>query len=109
MNSSIFRQLTKTLAQALADTNNPHEVEKFLTDFFTEAELKKIIKKLGIVYWLKKGRDDQNIQKNLGANEKEILDAKKLLKQQGIITLLKKIEAEEWANIWAEKIRGVVK
>lgn len=74
-------------------------------DFFNEKELEIYVKRMSIIYWLKKGRDKQNIKRNLGASAKEIADAQKFLKREGVKIALKKIEAEEWANVWVEKIK----
>lgn len=87
------------------DLKDKKEIEKFLTDFFDEAEFEKYIKRLAIAYWLKKGRDTENIERNLQATPNEISQAQKSLKKEGIKLALKKIEAEEWASIWAEKIQ----
>ena len=93
----------------IADFTKPKEVETFLTDFFDEKELDGYIKRIAVAYWLKKGRDKENIKRNLLASQKEILEAQKSLKKEGIKLALKKIEAEEWANVWAERIKKVVK
>jgi uncharacterized protein YerC len=87
------------------DLSGPKEIETFLKDFFDEAEFEKYIKRLAIAYWLKKGRDEENIKRNLLATSKEIVEAKKSLRKEGITLALKKIEAEEWASIWAERIK----
>jgi len=89
----------------IADLKDKNKIEKFLTDFFDEAEFEKYIKRLAIAYWLKKGRDEENIKQNLLATSKEIAEAKKSLKKEGIMLALKKIEAEEFANVWAERIK----
>lgn len=91
------------------DLKDPKEIEIFLTDFFDDDELEKYIKRISIAYWLKKGRNEENIKRNLLATSKEILDAEKSLKKEGIKLALKKIEAEEWADVWAERIKKVVK
>ena len=91
------------------DLDGPAEVESFLKDFFDETELEQYIKRMAIVYWLKKGRDKENIKRNLLATPKEIVYAEKILKKDGVKLALKKIEAEEWANVWAEKIKKVIK
>ncbi|QQG41938.1 MAG: hypothetical protein HYV90_01340 [Candidatus Woesebacteria bacterium] len=91
------------------DLKDPKEVESFLTDFFDEDELEKYIKRISIAYWLKKGRDQENIKRNLSATSKEITEAEKSLKKEGIKLALKKIEAEEWANVWSEKIKRFTK
>lgn len=109
MNPSLKRQLLRTFSQMIDDLDNPKEIETFLTDFFDEVELEKYIKRMMIAYWLRKGRDTENIKRNLTATSKEIVEAQKLLKTAGIKLALKKIEAEEFANVWAEKIKKFAK
>jgi uncharacterized protein YerC len=91
------------------DLKNRREIETFLTDFFDEVEFEKYIKRLAVAYWLKKGRDKENIKRNLLATPKEILEAEKLLKKDGVKLAIKKIEADEWANQWSEKIKEFTK
>lgn len=93
----------------IADLQSLDESEIFLKDFFDETELEKYIKRLSTIYWLKKGRDDENIKRNLDTNQKEILTATRLLKRDGVKLAIKKMEAEEWANVWAEKIKNISK
>jgi uncharacterized protein YerC len=109
MNSSLKRQLVRTFIQMLDDLKDKKEMEKFLTDFFTDSEFEKYTKRLAIVYWLKKGRDVENIERNLMATSSEIDEARDLLKKDGVKLAIKKIEAEEWANVWAERIKKVVR
>lgn len=105
MNSSLKRQLLRTFSQMIDDLNGTKEIDLFLVDFFTDDELEKYIKRIAVSYWLKKGRDEENIKRNLHATLKEIIESERLLKKPGIRLALKKIEAEEWANIWAERIK----
>jgi len=93
----------------LSDLKDPKEVETFLSDFFEERELEKYIKRMMVAYWIKKGRDKENIKRNLQATPEEIVQAGQALKKAGIKLALKTIEAEEWANVWAERIKKVVK
>jgi hypothetical protein len=67
--------------------------------------LEKYIKRISIAYWIKKGRDDENIKRNLLATPKEIKQAREMLKKEGVKLAIKKIEAEEWANQWVKKIQ----
>lgn len=105
MNPSLKKGLLATFVQLFADLKDQKEIETFLKDFFDEEELEKYIKRISIAYWLKKGRDEENIKRNLLATPKEINNAKNSLKKDGIRLAIKKIEAEEWANKWVEKIQ----
>lgn len=109
MNPLLKKQLLKTFSQMIDDLDGLGEIEMFLKDFFDDAELEKYIKRIAVAYWLKKGRDKENIRRNLLATPKEILDAEKLLKKDGGKLAIKKIEAEEWANVWAEKIKNLTR
>ena len=109
MNNSLKRQLTRTFTKMLSDLKNPEEIEKFFTDFFDDSEFEKYVRRMAVIYWLKKGRDEENIKTNLGVSKSEILNAGRLLKKSGVKLALKYIEAEEWANEWAEKIRRFAK
>lgn len=109
MNSSLKRQLLRTFIQMVDDLKDKGEIEKFLTDFFDDMELETYVKRLAISYWLKKGRDRENIKRNLLATSSEITKVEKLLKKDGIQLALKKIEADEWANQWSEKIKNFTK
>jgi uncharacterized protein YerC len=109
MNPSLKRQLLRTFVQMIDDLKNPKEIEIFLTDFFDNNELEKYIRRLATAYWLKKGRSKENIRTNLKASALDLKEAEKLLKTEGGKLALKKIEAEEWANQWAERIKKVVK
>lgn len=109
MNPSLKRQLFRTFIQMVEDLKGKKEIGSFLSDFFTEKELETYIKRVSIAYWLEKGRDEENIKRNLLATSEEIKNTKSLMKKDGIKLALKKMEAEEWANVWAERIKKVVK
>lgn len=108
LNPSLKRQITKTLAQTLADFKNLKEVYTFLEDFFTDSEIETFAKRLAVAYWLKKSRSYANIKQNLKVSSATIAEISSLMKTPGFQLALKKIEAEEWANQWAEKIKKFV-
>ena len=91
------------------DLKGPKEIETFLTDFFDDNELEKYTRHLATAYWLKKGRDKDNIRTNLKASSLDLNKANRFLKTQGGKLALNKIEAEEWANQWAERIKKFTK
>lgn len=109
LNPSLKNQLIKTFAQTLADFKNPDEVQAFLNDFFNESELETFAKRLSIAYWLKKGRSYENIKTNLKVSSATIATIEKLSRKPGFSLAIKKMEADEWANVWAEKIQKFIK
>lgn len=108
LNPSLKRQIKRTLTQALADMKSPEEIDTFFKDFFTDAEYVTFAKRLAIAYWLKKGRSYENIRQNLKVSSATIASSQQEMKKGGIKLALEKIEAEEWANQWAEKIKKFV-
>lgn len=109
INPYLQRELFKTLHQTIADLKTPQEVAKFLKAFLSPAEHLALAKRLAIVYWLDKGRGYANIKTNLRVSSATISTFQNNLKNPGIILALKKIKAEEWANLWAERIQKLIK
>ena len=109
LNPSFKNQIIKTLAQTLADLKDLDEVETFLRDFFTESEYEAFSKRLAISYWLKKGRSYANIKQNLKVSSATVAAVQGMMDSRGFKLALKKIEAEEWANVWSEKIKKFIK
>lgn len=109
LNPSLKNQIVKTFIQTLADLKDFKEIEVFLQDFLTEAEIEAFSKRLAVAYWLKKGRSYSNIKQNLRVSSATIASVQSSLDSSGFNLALKKIEAEEWASQWAEKIRKHIK
>ena len=105
LSSSLKKQIVKTFAQVFSDLNTQSETEMFLNDFFTDSELETFSKRMAVAYWLKKGRSYTNIKQNLKVSSATIADISNLINSKGYSLGLKKIEAEEWANQWARKIK----
>lgn len=95
--------------QALEDLDGNNETETFLRDFFNDVEFETYAKRLAIAYWLKKRRSYENIKNNLKVSSATIATVEKLMDTPGFKLALKKIEAEEWASVWSEKIKKLVK
>lgn len=106
INTSLSKQLKSTFAQAIADLKDD-EVPVFLHDFFSEIELETFAKRLAISYWLRKGRSYQNIAVNLKVSEATIAKVAQQAKKKGFALGIKKIEAQEWANKWAKRLKIV--
>lgn len=108
LNPSLHNQLVKTFSQLIVDLKNAEEVEIFLKDFFKESELDTFIKRISVAYWLKKGRSYTNIKNNLKVSSATIASVQSSLGSPGISLAIKKMEADEWANQWSEKIKQLV-
>ena len=102
-------QIIRTLAQTLADLKEPKEVELFLNDFFNDSELETFAKRLAVAYWLRKGRSYTNIKDNLKVSSATIAVIQGISKSPGMSLALKQMEAEEWANVWSEKIKKFIR
>lgn len=99
------KEITSTFFQTLEDIKTKKDFEIFFNDFFDEKELETYTKRLAIAYWLKKKRDYKNIKTNLKVTSKEIEEVKNKIDSKGYKLALKKMEAEEWANKWAENFK----
>lgn len=109
LNPSLRNQILKTFLQLIVDIKDIKEAEICLPDFFNNGELETYAKRLAVAYWLKKGRSYANIKENLKVSSGTIAKVQKDLKKPGFQLALKKVEAEEWANVWSEKIRKIIK
>jgi len=109
INSVLKTQIKKTFAQVIADIKDPNESNTLLTDLLTESEYEGLAKRLAVAYWLKKGRSYNNIKNNLKVSTATIASVQTMMKKPGFQLALKKIEAEEWANQWSQKIKKFVK
>lgn len=109
VNEVLKKQLLITFADLLSDLKKPEEVVTFLKDFFNDSELETFIKRLGVYYWLKKGRSYNNIKENLKVSSATIATAQDSSQKTGIKLAMKLLEADEWANQWADKIKGIIK
>lgn len=105
MNPTLEREIIKTFIQNLKDLAEQKKLDTFIKDFLTEEELETYAKRLAIAYWIKKGRDEENIERNLKAAKKEIAKVRKQMEKEGMKIALKNLEADEWANVWAERIK----
>lgn len=109
LNISLEKQISETFIQMITDLRDMNETKVFLKDFFNETEFESYIKRLAIAYWLKKGRSYNNIKENLKVSSATIASIQSMLDKPGFKLALKKIEAEEWAHKWSEKIKKYIK
>lgn len=109
LSPSLRNQLEKTFYQLLLDLKDEKEAAVFLKDFFNESEYETFIKRLAVAYWLKKGRSYSNIKENLKVSSATIASVHGSLDKPGIKLAIKRLEAEEWATVWSEKIKNFIK
>jgi len=110
VNPSLEKEIFNLFYQLISDIKNPQEAKIVFDDVLSKNEKIAIAKRLGILYWLSKGRGPSNIRENLKVSLATISDLQKKIKRaEGLKLALKKIQAEEWANRWTEKIRSLTK
>lgn len=109
LNESLQRQIGDAFAQTITDLRDVSETKAFLKDFFNDTESEAFAKRLAIAYWLKKGRSYNNIKENLKVSSATIATVQTMMDKPGFKLALQKMEAEEWANQWAEKIKKFIK
>ena len=107
LNPILKKRIVRTFAQVLSDLRNEEEALVFIKDFFTGAEIETFAKRLAISYWLEKSRSYTNIKNNLKVSTATIASVQERMTRKGFKDALKKIEAEEWANKWIEKIKSL--
>ena len=95
--------------QTMVDLKDVTETKVFFNDFFNQSENEAFSKRLAIAYWLKKKRSYNNIKENLKVSSATIASVQSMMDKPGFKLALKKIEAEEWASQWAEKIKKFVR
>ena len=109
LNPNLEAQLYRMWHQLVAYVKNPEEAETVCLSLFSQTELVTIVKRLGVGYWLTKGRSYENIKQNLKVSSATIASIQQDLKQPGWKLILVKIMAEEWAAKWEGKIKGLFK
>lgn len=108
VNKLLANEIANMLAQVVTDLKKPEDALIFLKDFLSESELETLAKRLAVAYWLKKGRSYNNIKDNLKVSSATIASVQDMSKKTGFLAALKTTEADEWANIWAQKIKRFV-
>lgn len=105
VNKILEKQLETMLFQMVADIKTPNEAKYVFSGLLSETELITVIKRLGVGYWLTKGRSYEVIKDNLKVSSATIASIQQDLNKPGWKLALKKILAEEWATKWEEKIK----
>lgn len=105
MNPSLQKSINQTFLQLVEDLKSQNEIEVVFKDLLGEDEYNNLVKKLAVVYWLRKKRPLDVIQNNLVVNKKLISEVASKMDKDGIKLAIKYMEAEEFANTWLERIK----
>lgn len=108
LNTSLQKQITTFFAEVISETTNLKDATCFISGFFTDSEQNTFAKRLAIAYWLKKGRSYENIKTNLKVSSATIASVQEMMKSPGFQEALNRLEAEEWASDWSNKIKKFV-
>ena len=109
ISKKLEEQIYKLLYQVIADINNPKEAEEFLKDFLSKTELEVLAKRLGAAYYLKQNQDYNVVRKNLAISSTTVAAIKNQMTKKGFQLALNKIETDQWATKWAQKIGKIMK
>jgi len=109
INQAIEEQIYRVFYQVIADIHSLSEAKIFLEEILTKTELEALVKRLAVAQLLKKGQSYEKIKKTIKVSSATVASiAEQLKKGKGFKIALKKISAEEWAEHWAKKIRGMM-
>ncbi len=101
----IKKQISDLICQVIADIKNPAEAKDFLNSFLGYNEQEVITRRLGITYFLEKGKTYSWIKENLSVSSTTVASvARETKKGKGFKIALQKIYADEWSDRWAQKI-----
>lgn len=105
INPRLKKQIGRLLYQVLADIRSPREAKEFLESFLTKNELNMATRRLGIAYYLSRGRTYAHIKNNLAVSSATVSAIAEQIKSKsrGTQIALEKIRAEEWAEKWTKK------
>jgi len=109
LNPALEKQLVKTLFQLVADLDSVNDAEQVLRDLLTDTELEAVSKRIAIAYYLTKGRNYDNIKRNLKVSSATVATIQDQIRKPGWKKAIAKITADEWATLWEQRIRHVFK
>lgn len=109
VNTALEKQVSRMWYQLVADIKTPEEAEKIFGDLFSDTELSAITKRLAVGYWLLKKRSYENIKENLKVSSATIASVQHQMEGEGWKRAFFRVTADEWANVWEQKIRKFLK
>ncbi len=108
LNKTLENQIRQMLIGVLCEVDSPKVMEEILNDLLTETERVAMMKRMGIAIYLDKSRSYEDIKNNLKVSSATIATVAEGMGNPGIVGVIKRVKAEEWATGWTEKIsRGL--
>lgn len=100
-------QIQGLLTEVISGLRGDSETNEVLGELFAETARDAAAKKLAIALFLSKHKSYAEIKSTLGVSSSTIAKIQDSMDSPGMKAVLKKLAAEEWANIWAGKISRV--
>jgi len=104
LNKTLANQIRQMLVGVLCEVDSPKVMEEILNDLLTDTERVAMMKRMGIAIYLDKSRSYEDIKNNLKVSSATIATVAEGMGNPGIVEVIKRIKAEEWATGWTEKI-----
>lgn len=86
------------LYQIIVDIKRPEDAKKFMREMLKKVELKMLIKRLAVVYFLNSGSNYEDIKKRLAVSSATISSFAGKTKKGGFSFTLGAIKVDEWAE-----------
>jgi TrpR-related protein YerC/YecD len=103
------KEILNQFFQVIADIKSPDEAMAFLEEILTKTEMEAIAKRLAVAHYLEKGHSYENIRETLKVSSATVASVAEQLKGNGGYQVaLKKIQADQWAEKWAQKLNGMM-
>ncbi len=108
LDPDLREEISTLLPQLLTDIHSEHDMETFLSDFFTIKEIEVFSKRLAIIYWLKRKRSYKEIKDQIKVSSATIASMQDHIAKPGIEIAWKVLEANEWAEKISTRIKRIV-
>lgn len=92
------------LIGVLCEVDSPKIMEEILESLLSDTERVAMMKRMGIAVYLDKSRSYKDIKNNLKVSSATIASVAEAMGNPGIIEVVRRIKAEEWASGWTDKI-----
>lgn len=106
INFAMEEEIEELLVQIISDIKGADEAKILLSDLLTETERVAIAKRLAIALSLTNGKSYEEIKESLKVSSATIAKVQESLDSDGMKLAIEKINIDDWAGDWAEKLSG---